>query len=175
MSPEILLYSGKYFNFLNPEDHDYLITDIAHSLSLTNRYTGHTEFAYNVAQHSVLCSFLVPHEHALHALMHDASEAYLGDIASPLKQLLPEYKQIEAKVESSIAAYYGLEYPHPKCVKEADMRMLRTEFEDVVKSKNIPDCCLQFPRAAFTIQPLSAKDSEIAFLERYYELTGDKQ
>ena len=175
MTPQILLYSGNYFNFLQPETHNYLIRDIAHSLSLTNRYSGHTKYAYNVAQHSVLCSYLVPEEYALEALTHDASEAYLGDIASPLKQLLPEYKVIEAKVEAAIAKQYGLCYPFPYCVKEADMRMLRTEFEDVVSSGNIPDCCLQFQRAGFYIHQWSAIESEQMFLNRYYELTKEKQ
>ena len=172
--PEILLYSGNYFNFLQPECHNYLIRDIAHSLSLTNRYSGHTKYAYNVAQHSVLCSYLVPDDYALEKLMHDASEAYLGDIASPLKQLLTEYKIIEAKVESAIAKQFGLCYPFPSCVKEADMRMLRTEFEDVVSSRFIPDCCAKFHRASFEITQWTAEYSEEMFLNRYYKLTKEE-
>ena len=175
MTPEILLYSRRYFNFLEPEKHRFYIEDIAHSLSLTNRFSGHTQNAYSVAQHSILCSRICPEEYALEKLMHDAAEAYLGDIASPLKQLLPEYKVIEERVERAIAKQFNLAYPFPKCVKEVDMIMLRTEFEDVVGG-NMPDICKNIERAEFKIEPSrNPCDVEMEFLLRYYELVLKKK
>lgn len=69
------------------------VEDVAHALSNINRFTGHTAYAYSVAQHCVAVSrYLeltgqpVPVQYA--GLMHDAHEAYFGDISAPLKAFL---------------------------------------------------------------------------------------
>lgn len=129
----IKVRSGAYFNYNNVEDHFYRIEDIAHALSNNCRYTGHCKHHYSIAQHSVLMSYQVPEALALEALLHDASEAYLGDLNTDLKSMLPEYKALERRVESTIASQYGIAYPLPPAVKEADLRMLMTE-----KAKLIP-------------------------------------
>src|SRR6267378_1608096 len=95
----IVTYSGLQFYHLAPTPEMVCIEDIAHALSQTCRWTGHTKFHYSVAQHSIYCSFLVPAEHALAALLHDASEAYLGDMNRPLKHYTdagPAYMKVEA-------------------------------------------------------------------------------
>jgi len=127
----ILTHSGKLFNFKAPNLHKYDIREIAHALSNLGRFTGHTSRFYSVAQHSVAVSYIVPERLALAALMHDASEAYLGDVASPLKALLPEYKYIEEQTECAIARAFAIRnlYPLHPDIKWADMVALRHERE----------------------------------------------
>lgn len=89
----ILTYTGREFWPLDPRAEDVFIEDIAHALALTCRFTGHCREFYSVAQHSVLCSHYVA-DHGgdtgtqLAALLHDASEAYLPDVARPIKDLI---------------------------------------------------------------------------------------
>lgn len=131
-TPEIRTYSGKYVNVfdLKPEDID--IVDIAHSLSLTCRWRGICKHFYSVAEHSIYVSDKVPREHKLAALLHDASEAYLGDIPRPVKQMLPDYLKLEQKVEKVIAERFGYQYPYHVLVKEADDELLIFEWNNLI-------------------------------------------
>ena len=119
--------SGKRFDPLDMDTMDVDTYDIAHALSLQCRYNGHTFGHFSVARHSLWVShevWLVTHSHELSfiGLMHDAAEAYIGDIIRPLKHR-PEmagYAKIEEHVESVIAATYGFAFPHPEVIKECD-------------------------------------------------------
>ena len=94
-------FTGKRFHMLGDDPDEIDIMDIAHALSHVNRFTGHTTHPYSVAAHSIFVADIVDHlygfnpERMLAALMHDASEAYLADIASPIKHLLPDYQALE--------------------------------------------------------------------------------
>lgn len=81
----IQTFSGRQFFPLEPRVEDVCIEDIAHGLSNLCRYAGHCECFYSVAQHCLLVSRVVPREHALRGLLHDASEAYLIDVPRPIK------------------------------------------------------------------------------------------
>ncbi len=131
-NPTILTISGQYFPYESPETYDFNIEEIAHSLARLCRFTGHvnTDGIYSVAQHSVLVSFIVPDELKVAALLHDAAEAYMGDVNSPLKQLLPEYKKIEKKVEKAIFNHFGRPWPKHPAIKQADLRLLAAEHQD---------------------------------------------
>lgn len=105
------------------------IMDIAHALSMVPRWGGHIPRFYSVAEHSMRVAELVPDQHQLAALLHDASEAYLGDLCKPFKNLMPDYQRIEDKLMQVIATKYGFEYPLHKDVKVADHIILLKEWD----------------------------------------------
>ena len=121
--------SGQIVELVNPDPEQIYIHDIAHALSQICRFAGHSSRFYSVAAHSVLVSHRVPPEYALEGLLHDASEAYIGDISRPLKRALPEYQVIEARWEAAIAKRFRLD-TRPGVhhyVKKADNEALSIE------------------------------------------------
>lgn len=177
MSPTIKTYTGSYFNFLEPESSLICIEDIAHALSNTCRFGGHCSEFYSVAQHAVLVSYLVPVELAWQGLHHDDAEAYIGDIPTPLKRLLPDFRAIEKKIEHEISKIFGLpEYLHPS-VKIADLQALMLEREVLIKKDDgiLWECfegiSVPTPR---NIIPLKPKDAEKLFFDRVTELSKFK-
>lgn len=128
----IRTYSGKYINLINPVPDDILIEDIAHALAKQPRFAGHLPVDFSVAQHSLLCCKLAQKENKLAALMHDASEAYLLDIPTPLKARLKDYKKIEANLMSVIAKKFGFEFPLNDQIKEIDKFLLHWEWNTLM-------------------------------------------
>ena len=131
----IVTYTGLLFYHLAPTPEMISIKDIAHSLSQTCRWTGHSKFHYSVAQHSFYCSYLVTSDLALAALMHDSAEAYIGDMNRPLKHYTPagaSYMKVEEMIERVIFKKFGLSYPLPEEVKIADTQMLYTERDQIM-------------------------------------------
>lgn len=86
----ILTNSAKPMSLVRPRADLVTPEDIAHSLAYICRFNGHCKHHYSVAQHSLLVASIVPDEDQLPALLHDAAEAYVGDMVRPLKQLLKE-------------------------------------------------------------------------------------
>ncbi len=109
MNPTICTVNGSYFNFVDVKPNVIFIDTIARALSNLCRFNGQIEKFYSVAQHSVLCSYIVPEEFAMQALFHDAAEAYIGDITTPLKILLHDYREIEKRVEFDIFKKLGIQ------------------------------------------------------------------
>lgn len=110
----IKTYSGTLVNLMEPETMPIDIRDIAHALSMTCRYGGHAQKFYSVAEHCVLLARLAKYDHQplilqKCLLMHDAAEAYVGDIVNPLKQHLPHYKVIEDRILKQIFIRYNLQ------------------------------------------------------------------
>lgn len=128
--------SGRVIDIMNPRPDMIDIEDIANALSNMCRFGGHTKGFYSVAQHSVIVSRMVPQPQRLEALLHDATEAFVQDIISPLKHILGEtYKPIEAKWEAAIASEYGITLPLHELVKDADIQALQLEFDCLLLGK----------------------------------------
>lgn len=128
----IQTYTGRKFDLLAPTADMICLRDIAHSLAHLCRFTGHTKRFYSVAEHSLWVSQCVPDMHALSGLLHDATEAYLGDVSTPLKSLLPDYKLMEQRLWHVIADKYGVPRVLPDCVKQMDLCALVTERRDLL-------------------------------------------
>ena len=120
-------FTGRKFYPMAPRPEDVDIVDIAHSLAMQCRYNGHVSRFYSVAEHCVLMSEVIEPEFALWALLHDATEAYVGDMVRPLKLNMPEYRAVEDRVEFAIAERFGLPLPMPTRVKEVDTAILLNE------------------------------------------------
>ncbi|AFJ01975.1 hypothetical protein Q7C_806 [Methylophaga frappieri] len=174
MRPDILTVNGQYFDFITPEKSEFDIHVIAHGLSNICRFAGHTKAFYSVAQHSVLTSEIVPPDYALHALLHDAAEAFVGDIARPLKNLLPDYRVIEKRVEQAVFAQFGLPTELPQIIKHADLVMLATERRDLMTEQDDEWMLLNsIEPVDQIIQPLSPEQAYILFINRYQRLTNN--
>ena len=172
MTPDILTAAGRYFDFTRPADCAFDIDEIAHALSNICRFAGHTRTFYSVAQHSVHVSHLVPQEHALAGLLHDAHEAFVGDVVSPLKQLLPDYKAVERRVETAVLARFGLPPMLPECVKDADLVMLATERRDLMPPLDDWEVIRGVTRLVDPITPWPPELACWRFLERYREIVN---
>ena len=127
-------FTGLQFRHGGPYLESICIEDIAHHLSLICHWGGAAREFFSVAQHSVLVSGLCPPELARWGLMHDAAEAYCGDMIRPLKVRLPEYKLVETNVMGAIAEKFSLGWPEPPALKEYDNRVLAMEARDFMHS-----------------------------------------
>lgn len=172
MNPIICTVNGSYFNFIDVDKNVISIGTIARGLSNICRFNGQIEKFYSVAQHSVLCSYIVPEEFAMQALFHDAAEAYIGDITTPLKVLLHDYREIEKRVEFDIFKKLGIQWPMHRFVKEADLIMLATERRDLFSPNNKNEWVILkgIEPAEQTIFPLLPNQAYNLFLNRYFEL-----
>lgn len=171
----ILLTSGNYFFFDDPDGSRFTIDDIATSLSRLCRFNGHGKSFYSVAQHSILVSEIVPQELAMQGLFHDAVEAFIGDMTKPLKNLFPGFKELETRIEKSIFPRLGLPEELDPRVKMADLVALATEQRDI--KKNL-DCWTSTEGAKpldRRIGPYSIPDSYYWFCKRFCELTNSEK
>lgn len=168
----IQTFTGKKFDLMEPTPDMIDIADIAHSLAYQCRYNGHTNRHYSVAEHSILMSHLVEGEAQLMALMHDAVEAYVGDLPRPFKMLFPEWQAIEDRIWAVISARFDLPYHIPDQVKDLDLRMCLTEREHFMAKT---DFNWGIEGDAPVIVPMGwdAEVAEVQFLTRFHYLGGE--
>lgn len=123
----IELHTGNAFTLDKPV---FRIEEIAHSLSLLCRFNGHTSRFYSVAEHSLLVAHLMEYHvggDPLEGLLHDATEAYLGDVPAPLKIHLPDWKAVDKELEKKMRLTFGLPEVRSKECLEADTLALLIE------------------------------------------------
>lgn len=172
---EMQTYTGQDFDPMNPDPERIFIEDIAHHLSLQCRYNGACREFYSVAQHSVFVSRILPEHLMLAGLLHDAAEAYLGDLIRPVKQEIALYQAIEAQLMIVVHRAFGLPKLTPEeheFIKAADNKVLATEARDLIKHPLIPgwDWIKEIEPMGFKIEPISPADAEFGFLVRFEHL-----
>jgi hypothetical protein len=171
----IALLSGRPFDLSDPDPAMIQPGEIAHALSQLCRWTGHCKPFFSVAQHCVVVSRIVPPEFALQGLLHDASEAFVGDVSSPLKSLLNArapgvFPEIEGRILEAVARRFGAGWPFDESVKRADMVSAATERRDLMTvggwwGSDLPD---PLPDR---LQTMSSPEAEEAWLDRFTEVT----
>ena len=167
---------GRYYP-MDPRVEEVRIEDIAHSLAMQCRFTGHVETFYSVAEHSWWVSHLVPSQLALCGLLHDATEAYLTDISRPVKAHLTNYKEIEALNWKVIAMKFNLPAIMPPEIHRADNAMLHAERAKLLKfgpadasAEDWAMGAVESP-AKVRIKCWGPGRGKQKFLERFYQLT----
>jgi len=188
MSTVVENYSGKKLNLMFPDPADIDIRDIAKQLSQMCRYNGACRWFYSVAQHSVHCldyakeigikdgAFPI----LLHILLHDAHEAYFGDLTSPTQALIEDVAPgvidpMKARIQNAILVRLGLPMMIPednKIVDHVDRALRTIEAATLMVSRGADWTVREVPRAFFAIAKFGCDHAaaERAFLEKFEEL-----
>jgi len=165
--------SGRRFYPLDPRPEEIHIEDIAHGLSQICRFGGHVLRWYSVAQHSIHVSKLVAKEWQMVALLHDATEAYIGDMIRPIKRMMPAFSEMEDRVWRAVCERFSLPFELPPEVKHADNVALMTERRDIV----YPTCEIwqvtEIPDQSAVIEPVGPMVAKQLFIGRFLLLGGD--
>ena len=170
--PYVSTFLGNRFYLTRPHIDDVAIEDIAHGLAYQCRFNGQTQDFYSVAQHSLIVMQIVPEEYRLAALLHDAAEAYLGDMVKPLKNLFPEFSTIEARVMEIIGHRFGVDLAnlHPS-IKQADRIALATEKRDLMPHSTEPWAYLVGIEALpESIEPMPPQTAKQTFLDTFAQI-----
>lgn len=167
----IQTFSGIKFYPFDPKPEEIDIVDIAHALSMQCRFTGHVKKFYSVAEHSVRVSFLCKPENALYGLLHDASEAYLCDVARPVKHMeaMKEYLKVEKIIMNAVCDKYHLDRKMPSDVKSADDTLCYSEARDLL-GPLVPGWKNTVKLLDYKVIPWTQLEAENYFLERFCEL-----
>ncbi len=143
--PWMQTYGGGAFYLYDPQPAEVNVEDIAHALSLTCRYSGHTREFYLVAHHACLVAKWMEEDgydpvECYAALHHDSAEAYTGDITPQLKDILGTFRSLEHDVEVAIDIYFGIKREDElrDYIKRYDLIALATERRDLL-SPNFTD------------------------------------
>lgn len=180
-------FTGRAIDPVNMKSDEVCIEDIAHALSMQCRFAGHCIEFYSVAEHSVRVSVLI--QESSHdamacnlALLHDAAEAYLPDIISPIKPWVMVDGVPMSKVESLVldtifdsfnigagTSEYLQEWDLMRYVKNADLILLATEARDLMSKPERPWGALPQP-VSEKIVPWPWEQARSAFLTRFNEL-----
>lgn len=129
----IKVSAGHYLNLADPNPQCIEIQSIASALGKICRFGGHCPRFYSVAEHSVLATHVAIRDSVCNAacraiLMHDAVEAFIGDMVKPLKIMVPQFVEIEQRIESAIDTAFGLNFNEwRRTIKQYDRAMLKLE------------------------------------------------
>lgn len=165
--------TGRRFWPLDPRPEDICIEDVAAALSRICRFGGHCSRFYSVAQHSVLVSHACAPVDALWGLLHDATEAYVGDIVRPLKRQ-PEmsgYRHAEERLMRAVCRRFELDPARPESVVQADEALLSTEARDLMGGACLETWTLRHNPLPEIIRPWGPRQAEQMFLMRFGDLT----
>lgn len=166
----ILTADGNYLDYLAIDPSVFTLNAIARGLANTCRFAGQCWPFYSVAEHSIWVSRLVPAEHALAGLLHDAAEAFITDMPKPLKELLPDYKSFEARIEATLFPHLGLAVALPGDVKTADRVMLATEQRALMRNRDAWKYTAETTPLEIKLACYSPQEAYYAFIERAEEL-----
>jgi hypothetical protein len=129
-APLLVTSTGRQIDLMDPQVRHVDIRDIAHGLSHICRWGGHTEAFYSVAEHSLLVSRIC--SDPLWGLLHDATEAYLGDIVRPLKARMPHYRALEGAWQRVIMEALGVPLVEPSDLDSCDLAVALLEAEELM-------------------------------------------
>lgn len=166
----------RVFYPLDPRPDDIDIKNIAWSLSMQCRFNGNINAFYSLAQHSVVVSRIVESEHpfdndlVLHALLHDAHEAYTGDIITPIKTQFGAIYEIEERLDRVIMEVFGLEPKMPDAVRRADETALVTEMRDLHTDPYLGEKFAHVKPLDYVIEPVGHKEAYNMFMRRFEDL-----
>lgn len=162
----IQTFSGGQFWPLDPRADEVKLTDIAHQLAKICRFGGATLDFYSVAEHSLRVADLVPPELRLQALLHDAAEAYCGDVVRPLKRNLTGYDAIESRIAFAIGEKFGVDLVnlHPLVI-QADNEMLAVEFRDLLAHRGDRKPLPEPPRGVRIYETLTPRAAATLFYQ----------
>lgn len=180
VGPTILLGSGTYFDFEDPENSAITIEDIAYGLAFAGRFAGQCvsrvtgkRVFYSVAEHCVRMSRAVPPDLAYDALMHELGEATCGDMTGPLKSIVPQYKAVEKRCEAAAMRQFQVAMADPDQIKLYDLRMLATERRDLMRWSGEEWAWTKGAEPFdFEIVPWSPEAAAVEFLDRFTELAA---
>lgn len=172
----IQTYTGLKFHVKNPSPDEISIRDIAHHLSFHCRFAGSTAIFYSVAEHSLLVDSILVNLGVidpilrLKALLHDSAEAYLPDLPTPIKKLLPEFVKLEKLYLKVIGEKFKLILdPKPDIVEKADKIALAMEYRDL-KPKLYDWDFIEKPLTFVKVSPKSFIVNESRFMKLFNEL-----
>lgn len=182
----ILTYTGRKFYPMNPRPEDIDIRDVAMGLSHICRFSGQLPVTYSVATHSVHVADILlnppPNKYfgkqdiriVKAGLLHDASEAFIGDVPSPLKHQLPQYNRVEKLIQRAVYERFGVDLDpdseeYKNTVGIADLIALKTEFRDL---KREPFMAEEYIPADFReAKPMkTVEEARAWFLNKFVEL-----
>lgn len=179
----IQTWSGRKFDFFNPDPDSIVLEDIAHALSNICRFGGHISRFYSVADHSLNVARIVAWKGAnlptvRAALFHDAQEAFVGDIVTPFKHLLPQAMELERKLACMILRKFGIDEAEVDfaAVKRADATMLVVEAKALFNFPPLEDWTSAYETERILARPYisqSPREAEQNFLAAARLLFGN--
>jgi len=179
MTPTMMLINGNtLFDLENPDPKKIDFEDIAATLSRIKRWCGRGSLSISVAQHSVYVMTQLPERLQLAGLMHDAHEAYTGDISTPMKRVLRsiDLTRIQNRIDEIIHEKLGLslEDKDLQAIKQADLAVCASEmYRSFGYTRTVDKCLTGFPKPAkIKIAFWTETHAKNTFLQEFYRLTS---